>query len=146
MMSLKTYEFDEKLTALEIKFIDRIIVDNLYQDFRCDRCNAQLVYVNILRIEENYHNIGDNCYQSIKNALSKIRGKSLHFIKLELEENYDSLLSQKYATEEQIEDKADYKWDPDYSRYLTLKYDSEHSGLPSFRKEEFLKLQEKFKS
>ena len=144
-MSSKTYDFDHKLYSLEIKFIERIIVDNVYQDFRCDRCNSQLVYVNVIRIEIDYHNLGDFCYQSVKNILSEIRGKSLHFIRLELEESYDRLLVNKYATQEEVDEKTEYKWDPDYSKYLTLKWDFEHSGLPSNRKEEFNKLKMKFK-
>ena len=144
IMSSKTYDFDKKLYSLDIKYIERIIVDNLYLNFRCDRCNANLIYVNILRIEINYHNLGDFCYQSVKNILSDIRGKSLHFIRLELEESYDTQLLKKYATEEQIEDKANYKWDPDYSQYLILKWDLEHGGLPTFRKKEFDELKKKF--
>ena len=143
-MSSKIYDFDKKLYSLDIKYIERIIVDNLYLDIRCDRCNHQLVYVNILRIEIDYHNLGDFCYQSIKNILSEIRGKSLHFIQLELEESYDEHLVKKYATEEEIEDKAGYKSDPDYSKYLTLKWDSEHSRLPSFRQKELNELKKKF--
>lgn len=143
-MSSKIYDFDKKLYSLDIKYIERIIVDKLYLDIRCDRCNSQLVYVNILRIEITYHNLGDFCYQSIKNLLSEIRGKSLHFIRLELEESYDEQLEKRYATEEQIEDIASYKSDPDYSKYLTLKWDSEHSRLPSFRQKELNELKMKF--
>ena len=143
-MSSKTYEFDKKLYSLEIKFIERIIVDKLYLDIRCDRCNSQLVYVNVLRIEIVYHNLGDFCYRSIKNILSEIRGKSLHFIRLELEESYDEHLEKKYATEGEIEYKTSIKSDPDYSKYLTLKWDFEHGSLPSFRKKELNELRKKF--
>lgn len=143
-MSSKIYDFDKKLYSLDIKFIERIIVDKLYLDIRCNRCNSQLVYVNILRIEIVYYNLGDFCYQSVKNILSEIRGKSLHFIRLELEESYDKQLENKYANEEQIEGKTSYKSDPDYSKYLTLKWDSEHSRLPPFRQKEFDELKKKF--
>lgn len=129
---------------MDIKYIERIIVDKLYLDFRCDRCNSQLVYVNVLRIEIIYYNLGDFCYQSIKNMLSEIRGKSLHFIRLELEESYDKQLVNKYATQEQVDEKTEYKWDPDYSKYLTLKWDSERGGLPLNRKNEYLELKKKF--
>jgi hypothetical protein len=97
-----------------------------------------------LRIEIVYYNLGDFCYQSVKNILSEIRGKSLHFIRLELEESYDKQLENKYANEEQIEGKTSYKSDPDYSKYLTLKWDSEHSRLPPFRQKEFDELKKKF--
>ena len=144
-MSLKSYDFDKKLDSLEIKYIEREIVDNVYQNITCDRCNHQrLKYINILRIDEEYYQIGDDCYDSIKNILSKVRGKSLYRIRLELEESYDRHLERKYDSDNQIEDKTSYKFDPDYSRYLTLKWDSEHSGLPSFRREEFEELRKKF--
>ena len=143
-MSSKIYDFDKKLYSLDIKYIERIIVDNLYIDIRCARCNHQLVYVNILRIESDYHNLGDFCYRSIKNILSEIRDKSLHFIRLELEESYDEHLEKKYATEGEIEYKVSIKSDPDYSKYLTLKWDSEHGSLPSFKKKELNELRKKF--
>lgn len=143
-MSSKTYDFDKKLYSLDIKYIERIIVDNLYLDIRCDRCNSNLVYVNVLRIEILYYNLGDFCYQSIKKLLSEIRGKSLHFIRLELEESYDEHLVNKYAKADEIEDKASYKSDPDYSKYITLKWDSEHSRLPSFKIKELNELKKKF--
>lgn len=146
-MSIKperTYEFDKLLTSMDIKYIERLIVDNLYRDVRCARCNHQLVYVNVLRIETGYHNIGDFCYESIRIILSEIRHKPLVIIKRDLEDKYEEYLEKKYATEEEIQDKASYKFDPDYSKYLTLKWDFEHSRLPSFRMEEFKELKKKF--
>ena len=121
-----------------------MIVDNLYRDIRCARCNAQLVYVNILRIETDYHNIGDFCYESIRILLSEIRGKSLVHIKRELEDKYEEYLQQKYTIDDNANDPSSYKSDPDYSKYLTYKWDSENGRLHPNFKAEYEKLTKKF--
>lgn len=147
MSSTKNYSFDEKLGAEDIKYIDREIINMIYQEIRCDRCNAQLRYVNLLRIEESYYNIGDDCYQSIKVKLSEIRNLSLYHVRIILEEPYDRYLDNKWTSKkEYIFNKSESpKSHPDYSKYLTLKWDSEHGGLPNFRKEEYERLKKQFK-
>lgn len=146
-MSIKKYEFDKLLDSLDIKLIDRNIVSVVYQQVRCDRCNKQKIkYVNILRIELAYFNIGDDCYQSIKNALSEIRGKSLHFIRLDLEESYDHHLIRKHPEQQESFGYVNpKKSDPQYSLYLSMKWDNEHGSLPNFKVKEFKELELKFK-
>jgi len=147
MSTSKDYKFDEKLSSNDIKYVDRNEVDMPYEEVRCDRCNATLRYVNTLRIDENYYNIGDCCYQSIKNVLSEIRGKSLYWIRMALEEGYDRYLEIKYTSSS--DEISDYesnspKHHPDYKSYEGLKWDFEHGGLPSFREKEYKKLKEQF--
>lgn len=92
----KEYKFDKLLTSNDIKYIDRGIT-KYDEEVECGRCKYKpLKYVNILRIDDNYHNVGDFCYNSIKNILSKIRGKSLYFIKIDLEEGYYKYLEREY--------------------------------------------------
>lgn len=146
MNSSKEYHFDERLTSEEIKYVDREIINMIYQEIRCDRCNAQLRYVNILRIDELYYNIGDDCYQSIKVKLSKIRNISLYNVRMVLEEPYDRYLENKWDSEEVYlsNETESPKFHPDYKIYESLKWDFEHGGLPSFKEEEYKKLRKQF--
>ena len=145
--NLRNYKFDELLTSLNITYIDREVVSMSYQEVHCDRCEHLLKYVNVLRIDETYYNIGDDCYVSIRAQLSKIRGISLVNLKRELEDNYESYLEIKYNNEDLETYRNDKinKHDPDYNTYLTFKWDAEHGGLPQFKMKEYEQLKEKFK-
>ena len=143
----KDYKFDEKLGSDDIKYVDRNEVNILYEEVRCGRCNATLRYVNTLRIEDEYYQIGDFCYDSIKVILSEIRGKSLYWIRIELEEGYDRYLETKYSSDNDeisVYEGNSPKYHPDYKIYETLKWDSEHGRLPSFKEEEYRKLKQQF--
>ena len=145
-MSLKSYEFDNLLTSEDIKFIEREIVNKTYQEVRCDRCNALLTYINIIRIEMKYYNLGDFCYNSIKNILSEIRKKSLHFIRIDLEETYNNYLTKKFMTEKEGYENTETinKYDPDYNTYLSLKWDYENNSLPHHMRDKYNDLKDKF--
>jgi len=139
----KEYKFDTLLITEDIKYIDRIIASMHYEDVRCDRCNAQLRYVNLLRIDTEHYNIGDNCYQSIKNKLSELWETSLHDVRIRLEQGYQKYLRRKYAPKTQISvDPIDKG--PGYSRYLEFKWDDEHGGLHPANILEYEKLKKRF--
>ena len=145
----KPYKFDKLLSSLNIKYIDRIVVNMEYQEVRCDRCEHLLRYVNILRIDGKYYNIGDFCYESIRAQLSKIRGKSLVHLKRELEDKYEEYLMVAHPNVlGEIEEREDSinKSDPDYRLYLTLKWDAGHGSLPKQKLDELARLREKYKS
>jgi len=146
--SLKNYKFDEFLVSHNIEFFDREIV-SIGQNIRCDRCNAMLKYVNILKIDEKYFNIGDCCYQSVKNALSELRGKSLYWIRRELEGNYERHVenkteNRKTRIEKFYEERRANAFDSDYNKYLCLKWDMEHNNLPDYRLNEYEELRKRF--
>ena len=137
----KIYQFDEKLHTLDIKLIDRKKVSIEYSQIICNRCNATLLYVNVLRIKRDHYNIGNNCYDSIKIILSKIRNISLHLLTEQLESNYFKYLKNKYCKAKVLPQKSeDVRFHPDFNRYIAMKYDEAHGGLPSFKKREFNEL------
>ena len=103
--------------------------------------------MNTLRIEYEYYQIGDFCYDSIKVILSEIRGKSLHWIRMELEERYDRYLERKYSSDiDEILDSGNgsIKYHPNYLRYNALKWDLKHGSLPSFKVKEYKELKKIF--
>ena len=146
----KPYKFDELLISLDIQYIDHEIVNKYYQEIECDRCKYRpLVHINIIRIDANYYNIGNDCYESIRAQLSKIRGKSLVHLKRELEDKYEEYLMIVHPNVlGEIEGREDSinKNDPDYRLYLTLKWDAGHGSLPKHRIDELARLREKYKS
>lgn len=147
-MDKKEYEFDKKLISDNIKFISRNEFNRFTANIRCDRHNGLLKkFVVTIRIDAEYYQIGDNCYNSIKIKLSEIRGKSLKFIKDDLEETYDKYLREKFNKPKlnSKPGKGSYKHDVDWNIYKELKWDFEHGGLPSFKEEEYKKLKEKFR-
>ncbi len=147
MHRAKIYQFDEKLHTLNIKLIDRKKVSIEYSQIICDRCSATLQYVNVLRIKKDHYNIGNNCYDSIKIILSKIRNISLHLLREQLESNYFKYLKNKYCKAKVSPQKSkDKRYHQAFNRYLAMKYDEDHEGLPSFRKREFNELKAFFQS
>lgn len=143
--NLKTYEFDEKLCSMDIQFIDRFEINRLFQEIRCDRCNACLKYINDIRIEDDNYNIGDFCYESILKILAEIRGKSVELLRIELERGYLEYVRLKRLKE--IEDRGEIdKFDPDFKLYETMKWDVEHGGIPEFQRKEYEELKKKFES
>ncbi len=123
----KEYKFDKLLTSNDIKYIDREITE-FDEEVECDRCKYKpLKYVDILRIDDDYYNVGDFCYNSIKNRLSEIRGKSLYFIKIDLEEGYYKYLEREYdsttdATERLLDRQKDMAGIRGRIRELALMY------------------------
>ena len=144
----KEFEFDKKLISNNIKFINREEFNRHAANIICDRHNGILKkYVNTIRIDEEYYQLGDNCYNSIKIKLSVIRGKSLRFINIDLEGDYDKHLNKKWNEPDLIlkENKGLYKYDPDWNRFKELEWDDEHGSLPSNKKEMYKELKEKFR-
>ena len=144
----KEYEFDKKLSSNNIKFISRNEFNQFTADIKCDRHNGLLKKIVVtIRIDDEYYQLGDDCYQIIKNRLSEIRGKSLKFIRDELEEDYNKYLHKKLNKPKlnSAPGKGSYKFDVDWNIYKELKWDSEHNTLPSFKNEEYQKLKEKFR-
>lgn len=144
----KEYRFDEKLISNNIRFIDRETFNRFITNIPCNRCNATLTrnVVNI-RIDETYYQIGEDCYISIKNRLSEIRGKSLYWIRIDLEEDYDKHLQSKFSRERLnsiINKETATEWHPDYSKFKELEWDIIHGNPPNFKKKEYEKLKKKF--
>lgn len=149
MSDKQGYEFDKKLTSEDIKYIDRNIYSTIYENMRCDRCgHSHLKYVNTIRIEDEYYELGDDCYASIRAILSEIRGVSLHFIKLQLEDRFEQLIRKKYYVDGfDSEDPSEYKYDADYKEYESLKWDVEYgTGLPTFKQKRLEVLKKKFEA
>lgn len=144
----KEYKFDEKLVSDNIKFIDRVVISSYTTKVRCDRHKGLLRrYVNTIRIDDKYYQIGDDCYKSIKNKLSEIRGKSLKLIKDDLEEDYIRYLEGKWlpGTLDLKDDKDTKKrFDPDYNKFKILEWDIKHGNPPDFKKKEYQELKQKF--
>lgn len=142
MSELKEYKFDVKLKSKNIKLIDQIKVNMDYQNIECDRCNSLLKYINILRIDDTHYNIGNDCYNSIKNRLSKIRHISLHILRFDLESNYDTFLGKKHKLGKALSKlhHQDNKYHRNYSEYVQLKYDNKHGKIPKSKIDRLNKL------
>jgi len=142
--------FDNRLLETDdIQYIERVTINNVYTDISCDRCHHKgLIYINLLRINDRYYNVGDNCYNdNIKIILAKKWGISLVLVRLRLNEPCNRYQEYKHVIDKaELDENKPLKHDLDYKIYEALKWDYENGHLPPKKIEEYNRLKEKFKN